>query len=338
MAGPPSARTASMGGVARADGTAEPDRAAGSAGVLVHCATPSSATRRPRDPLLPALRHAGDQARHPLRRRGRLQRVPALRATATRSTGTRAERELDAGPRALPLAGRHATTTASSRSAAARTAPTRRIRMLELGMNPLCVTATTDKLSDIGRRNIENLKALGVDYVEVHDEPGRAAARSTGSALDAGRRHLVARARHDLHDPGARSPCSSASRSSSGARTRRTSTAGRRRRPSDNVLTRRWLEEFGGLLGLRVSRPRRPGRHRAAAPDPVHVPDRRGARASRRDRHLPRLLPAVGRLRERARRPGARLRDVPARRSRARSSTTRTSTTTRPASTTTSSS
>src|SRR5688500_13056335 len=30
------------------------------------------------------------------------------------------------------------------------------VRMLELGMNPLCVTATTDKLSEIGRRNIEN--------------------------------------------------------------------------------------------------------------------------------------------------------------------------------------
>ena len=38
-------------------------------------------------------------------------------------------------------------------------------------MNPLCVTATTDKLSDIGRRNIENLKRLGVDYVEVTTNP-----------------------------------------------------------------------------------------------------------------------------------------------------------------------
>ena len=35
---------------------------------------------------------------------------------------------------------------------------TQTLRMLELGMNPLCVTATTDQLSDIGRRNIENLK------------------------------------------------------------------------------------------------------------------------------------------------------------------------------------
>ena len=43
---------------------------------------------------------------------------------------------------------------------------TQAIRMLELGMNPLCVTATTDELSDIGRRNIENLKSLGVDFVE----------------------------------------------------------------------------------------------------------------------------------------------------------------------------
>ena len=74
--------------------------------------------------------------------------------------------------------------------------------MLELGMNPLCVTATTDKLSDIGRRNIENLKALGVDFVEVHDQPGRAAPHQQARALP-GRRHLVARARHDLHDAGA---------------------------------------------------------------------------------------------------------------------------------------
>ncbi len=32
------------------------------------------------------------------------------------------------------------------------------IRLLELEINPLCITATTDSLSDIGRRNIENIK------------------------------------------------------------------------------------------------------------------------------------------------------------------------------------
>ena len=32
------------------------------------------------------------------------------------------------------------------------------VRMLQLGLNPLCVTASTCDLSDIGRRNIQNLK------------------------------------------------------------------------------------------------------------------------------------------------------------------------------------
>ena len=45
------------------------------------------------------------------------------------------------------------------------------LRILELGFNPLCVTAATDKLSPLGRRNIENLKCLGVDYVEVTVNP-----------------------------------------------------------------------------------------------------------------------------------------------------------------------
>ena len=45
------------------------------------------------------------------------------------------------------------------------------VRCLQNGLNPLCVTGTTDSLSDIGRRNIENLKSLGVDYVEVTFNP-----------------------------------------------------------------------------------------------------------------------------------------------------------------------
>ena len=46
--------------------------------------------------------------------------------------------------------------------------------MLQLGLNPLCVTATTCDLSPIGRRNIENIKRLGVDYIELTPEPSRA--------------------------------------------------------------------------------------------------------------------------------------------------------------------
>src|ERR1700686_5509036 len=32
------------------------------------------------------------------------------------------------------------------------------VRMLQFGMNPLCVTATTCDLTEIGRKNIENIK------------------------------------------------------------------------------------------------------------------------------------------------------------------------------------
>ena len=42
---------------------------------------------------------------------------------------------------------------------------------LHNGFHPLCVTASTDMLTDVGRKNIENLKGLGVDYVEVSTNP-----------------------------------------------------------------------------------------------------------------------------------------------------------------------
>lgn len=45
------------------------------------------------------------------------------------------------------------------------------IKMLEFGMNPLCVMSTTCNLSEIGRYNIENIKKLGVDYIEFTGNP-----------------------------------------------------------------------------------------------------------------------------------------------------------------------
>ena len=40
------------------------------------------------------------------------------------------------------------------------------LRAREIGFNPLVVTSTTCDLSDIGRRNIDNLKYLGFDTIE----------------------------------------------------------------------------------------------------------------------------------------------------------------------------
>ena len=39
-------------------------------------------------------------------------------------------------------------------------------KIIELGYNPLCVISSTCDLSDIGRKNIENLKNMGVDLIE----------------------------------------------------------------------------------------------------------------------------------------------------------------------------
>ena len=125
------------------------------------------------------------------------------------------------------------------------------IKMLEFGMNPLCVTATTDKLSDIGRRNIENIKKLGVDYIEISTNPvvrrkiNKFALKQVGDI--SWPEHLTiftvpVRMSVQLNVPliiwGENS---------------QNENGGPAADANNNTLTRRWLEEFGGLLGLRVS-------------------------------------------------------------------------------------
>lgn len=125
------------------------------------------------------------------------------------------------------------------------------LKMLELGMNPLCVTATTDKLSEIGRYNIENIKKLGVDYIEVSTNPvvrrkiNKIALTQVGdiswpehvTIFTVPIRIAVQRkiplliwGENSQHEYGG--PTTSV---------------------ETNVLNRRWLEEFGGMNGLRVS-------------------------------------------------------------------------------------
>lgn len=125
------------------------------------------------------------------------------------------------------------------------------IRMLQLGANPLCVTATTCDLSDIGRKNIENLKRLGVDHIEFSPNPVVRAKLNRIGLMEVGDiswpEHvgiftipvrvsvqyeipLLIWGENSQNEYGG--PASAA---------------------ENNTLTRRWLEEFGGLLGLRVS-------------------------------------------------------------------------------------
>lgn len=125
------------------------------------------------------------------------------------------------------------------------------LKMLEMGLNPLCVTATTDHLSEIGRYNIENIKKLGVDYLEVSTNPvirrriNRIALEQVGDiswpehvtiftipvrvAVEK-RIPLLIWGENSQHEYGGPAAAT-----------------------ESNVLNRRWLEEFGGLNGLRVS-------------------------------------------------------------------------------------
>lgn len=125
------------------------------------------------------------------------------------------------------------------------------VRMLQLGLNPLCVTSTTCDLSPLGRKNIENLKHLGVDYVEMSPNPLiRAKLNSVGLKQvgdiswpeHVGIFTIPVRAAVQFNVPllvwGENS---------------QNEYGGPAAAAGNNVLNRRWLEEFGGLLGMRVT-------------------------------------------------------------------------------------
>ncbi len=125
------------------------------------------------------------------------------------------------------------------------------VRVLELGLNPLCVTATTCDLTPLGRKNIENIKNLGVDYMEFSPNPvvrrklNRIGLTQVGDISwpeHVGIFTIPVRAAMEYNVPlivwGENS---------------QNEYGGPAAAADKNVLTRRWLEEFGGLLGLRVS-------------------------------------------------------------------------------------
>lgn len=125
------------------------------------------------------------------------------------------------------------------------------LQMLSFGMNPLCVTATTCDVTEIGRRNIENIKRLGVDYIEISPNPKVRAKLNRIGLTQVGdiswpehvgiftipvrvavqyKIPLIIWGENSQNEYGG--PASAA---------------------ENNILNRSWLEEFGGLLGFRVT-------------------------------------------------------------------------------------
>ena len=125
------------------------------------------------------------------------------------------------------------------------------VRVLQLGLNPLCVTSTTCDLSLLGRKNIENLKRLGVDHIEMSPNPLiRAKLNSIGLKQvgdiswpeHVGIFTIPIRAAVQFNVPlliwGENS---------------QNEYGGPAAAANSNILNRRWLEEFGGMLGMRVT-------------------------------------------------------------------------------------
>jgi N-acetyl sugar amidotransferase len=125
------------------------------------------------------------------------------------------------------------------------------VRMLQLGLNPLCVTSSTCDISPLGRANIENLKRLGVDHIEFSPNPAvRAKLNRVGLTQvgdiswpeHVGIFTIPVRAAVQFNVPlivWGENPQNEYGGPAAAA--------------EHNVLNRRWLEEFGGLLGMRVS-------------------------------------------------------------------------------------
>ena len=144
-----------------------------------------------------------------------------------------------------------------------------------------------------------------------HAEPGRAPPASTASALtEVGD---ISWPEHvgDLHDPGARRRCSSASRCIVWGENSQNEYGGPAAAAENNVLDPPLARGVRRPARPARLRPRRPGR----ASSRKHLiqytyPTDEELAARRRDRHLPRLLPAVGRLQNALYRAGPRLRDA----------------------------
>jgi len=125
------------------------------------------------------------------------------------------------------------------------------VEVLKLGLKPLCVNSRTCDLTPIGRRNLDNIGRLGVDIVEFAPNPllraqlNRLGLEQVGdiswpehvgiftipvqAAIKFGV-SLIIWGENSQNEYGGPATAS-----------------------ESPFLTRRWLEEFGGLLGLRVS-------------------------------------------------------------------------------------
>ncbi len=125
------------------------------------------------------------------------------------------------------------------------------IRAKELGLNPVLVTATTCDLSEFGKKNIQNLKDKGFDTVEISNSS------LTRSKLNKIGLELIGDIAWPEHVSIFTLPIKFALKFRIPlilyGENPQIEYGGPQKSLNNSVLDRSWLEEFGGLIGLRVN-------------------------------------------------------------------------------------
>lgn len=125
------------------------------------------------------------------------------------------------------------------------------IKMLEYGLNPLVVNVIPDKLAEIGRHNMENMRQLGVDTVQIALDPivrrkiNKFALETVGDI--SWPEHITIFTVPVKVSVNMNIPLLIWGESAENE------LGGPIDRLEEGILDRRWLEEFGGLLGLRTN-------------------------------------------------------------------------------------
>lgn len=125
------------------------------------------------------------------------------------------------------------------------------IRAKELGLNPVFVTASTCDLSDIGRYNLENIKKIGFDVVEI----------SNNSKIRAKINKIGLELLGDISWPEHVSIFTVPVKFALAfniplilwGENPQIEYGGPEKSLNNSVLDQKWMEEFGGLIGFRVS-------------------------------------------------------------------------------------
>lgn len=125
------------------------------------------------------------------------------------------------------------------------------LTLLHLGFKPLAVTARTCDLSEIGQRNLDNLRHLGVDHVDFSPNPSVRSLLNKIGLVEVGDiswpEHVAIFTMPVIASVAFQVPLIVWGENS------QNEYGGPPDKADNELLDRSWLEEFGGLLGLRVT-------------------------------------------------------------------------------------